>query len=120
MRVLVKISVLAAAALSLGGCFALHGTGSSADAYVGRSVAEYAAVHGSPAQTIKLSNHQSLFRWDTIEDAVGPAIDQGLTGETQRRPMPTLCSVRLTATTQSPNPELKDWTIQSADSDGGC
>jgi hypothetical protein len=119
MRVLVKISLLAAA-LSLGGCFALRGTGSSADAYIGRSVAEYAEAHGSPAQMIKLSDRQSVFRWDTIEDAVGPALDQGLTGENPRPPLPTLCSVRLTATTQSPNPELKDWTIQSADGDGGC
>jgi hypothetical protein len=118
MRALVKISVLAAAALLLGGCFALHGTGSSADAYIGRSVAEYAEAHGSPDQTIKLSDQQSVFRWDTIEDAVGTAIDRGLTGETQRPSMPTLCSVRLTATTQSRNPELKDWTVQSVD--GGC
>src|ERR1700733_6478744 len=107
-------------AASLCDCTGQHQTGSSPDSYVGRSVAEYAADHGNPALKIQLSDRQDVFRWDTIEQSIGPAIGQGLTMATPQPSVPALCSVRLTGTTQWPKPEVKDWTIRSADREGGC
>jgi hypothetical protein len=104
----------------LGGCIGQHQMGFSPDAYVGRSVAEYAADHGNPASKIVLSDRQSVFRWDTIGETIGPAIGEGLTTATFQSPVPALCSVRLTATTQSPTPDLTDWTIRSAEREGAC
>jgi hypothetical protein len=113
--------LLAVIAAFLGGCIGQQQPGSSADGYVGRSIAEYVADHGEPDSTIPLSDHRSLFRWDLAAHAMGPAIGTGLT--TSGPPASsvlTLCSVTLAATTQTPNPGLKDWIIQSSDRHGVC
>lgn len=107
---------LMALAVCVGGCAGQQQT----DAYIGRSVAEYAAVHGAPASAVMLSDRESMFRWDTIEDSLGQAIGSGVIVATAQPPVPALCTVRLTATTRSPNPELKDWTIQSTNRQGPC
>lgn len=92
--------------------FALH-------AYVGRSVAEFVADHGDPTSTVKLSDSESAFRWVITGQGVGAVIPMGgsfiVAPPTQR-----VCTVTLRATTQSSNPEFKDWIIRSWQWQGAC
>jgi hypothetical protein len=85
---------------------------SSLNAYMGHSVAEFVADHGDPASAVKLSDNESAFRWVITGQGIGAVVPKGgsliVAPPTQR-----VCTVTLKATTQSPNPELKDWIIQS-------
>jgi hypothetical protein len=92
--------------------------GTSLEAYVGRSVAAYAADHGSPDTSRRLADRQAVFEWVTSHD-VGPALGEGLLAGGAPSAQST-CTVTLTAGTQSPNPDLKDWIIQSVGRQGVC
>jgi hypothetical protein len=92
--------------------------GSAPDTYVGRSVAAYVTDHGYPNTTSQLTDREARFQWVT-QYKVGPAIGEGplIAGAP---PAEAACTVILSATTQSPNPELKDWIIQSVSRQGVC
>jgi hypothetical protein len=114
-----RILLLAAFAV-LGGCSGQQQRmESSLNAYVGRSVAEFVADNGDPTSTVKLSDNESAFRWVITGRGVGAVIPMGgsliVASPTQR-----VCTVSLRATTQSSNPELKDWIIQSWNWQGAC
>lgn len=89
------------------------------DAYVGRSVAEFVADHGDPTSSVKLSNTETAFRWVITGQGVGAVVPIGgsliVAPPTQR-----VCTVTVRATTQTPNPELKDWIIQGWNWQGAC
>lgn len=91
----------------------------SLNSYLGHSVAEFVADHGDPTSEVKLSDHESAFRRVITGRGVGAIIPMGgsliVAPPTQR-----ICTVVLRATTQSPNPELKDWMIQSWNWQGAC
>ena len=86
---------------------------------MGRSVAEFVADHGDPTSTVELSDHERAFRWVITGRGIGAVIPVGgslvVAPPTQR-----LCTVSLRASTQSPNPELKDWIIQNWNWQGAC
>jgi hypothetical protein len=92
---------------------------SSLNVYIGRSVAEFVADHGDPTSTVKLSDTEGAFRWVITGQGVGAVIPMGgslvVAAPTQR-----VCTVSLRARTQSPNPELKDWIIESWNWQGAC
>jgi hypothetical protein len=92
---------------------------SSLNAYMGHSVAEFVADHGDPTSAVKLSDNESAFRWVITGQGIGAVVPMGgsliVAPPTQR-----VCTVSLKATTQSPNPELKDWIIQSWNWQGAC
>jgi hypothetical protein len=93
--------------LSLMGCNRQQTRMESAlNAYIGRSVAEFAADHGDPTSVVKLSDTETAFRWV-------------ITGQGRRRSH-TTCTVSLRATAEAPNPELKDWIIQGWNWQGAC
>jgi hypothetical protein len=55
---------LAASLLFIAGCNTRQKRmGSSLNAYMSRSVADFAADHGDPTSTVKLSDNESAFRW---------------------------------------------------------
>jgi hypothetical protein len=87
--------------------------------YVGHSVADFVADHGYPTSTVKLSDTENAFRWVITGQGIGAVIPMGgslvVSPPTQR-----VCTVTLRATTRSPNPELKDWIIQSWSWQGVC
>jgi hypothetical protein len=111
---------LAASLLFIAGCNTQQKRmESSLNAYMGRSVADFVADHGDPASTVKLSDNESAFRWVITGQGVGAVIPMGgsliVAPPTQR-----VCTVSLRATTQSGNPELKDWIIQNWNWQGAC
>jgi hypothetical protein len=116
-----RLSLLAAAvSLGLAGCTGQN-DGSASDSYLGRSVADYVADHGSPDSQIPLTENRSLFRWDLASYAMGPAIGSGLTARAApSSPVQSICSVTLVATSQSTSRDLKDWTIQGSQRQGVC
>jgi hypothetical protein len=111
---------LLAALASLGACNTQQQRmETSLKAYLGRSVAEFVADHGDPTSAVKLSDHESAFRWVITGRGVGAIMPMGgsliVAPPTQR-----VCTVVLRATTESPTPELKDWIIQSWNWQGAC
>jgi hypothetical protein len=114
--------LLAASTAVLAGCAPQPQGGASTGSYVGRPVADYVADHGTPDSTIPLTDSKSLFRWDLGVQAMGPAIGTGVTsgGGAPPSSTPTVCSVTLSASTQSPKPQLKDWIVQGFERQGVC
>src|SRR5262249_4101208 len=99
-----SIRILAAAAALLAGCApqSQQDANPASSSYVGKSVAEYVADHGSPDSTIPLTESKSLYRWDLGVQGMGPAIGTGLTGGgAPPSPKLVVCSVTVTATAQS-------------------
>ena len=115
-----RILLFVASVVFLGGCNRQQQRmESSLNPYMGRSVAEFAADHGYPTSTVSLSDDESSFRWVITGQGVGAVIPVGgsliVAPPTQR-----VCTVSLRAKTQSPQPELKDWIIQSWNWQGAC
>jgi hypothetical protein len=89
------------------------------DAWVGRSIGEYADQRGLPTNTIDLGPGRSAFQWVTGEvkpSAISPTGGNTITVP----PSASSCLTSLVATTTKPNPSLADWTIESWTLNGNC
>jgi hypothetical protein len=91
----------------------------SLDAWVGRSIGEYADQRGLPSNTIDLGPGRAAFQWVTGE--VKPSAMPPTGGNTITIPQSaSSCLTSLIATTTKPNPSLADWTIESWSLNGNC
>jgi hypothetical protein len=89
------------------------------DAWVGRSIGEYADQRGLPTNTIDLGPGRSSFQWVTGEvkpSAMSPTGGNIVTVP----PSSSSCLTSLVATTTKPTPSLADWTIESWTLNGNC
>jgi hypothetical protein len=87
--------------------------------WIGSSVAEYAAEQGSPQEIIKISDTESSFRWVTTASSASAVIP--LNGSFVITPPRSIsCTVILRATTSTPLPELRDFTIRETRWFGQC
>ena len=89
------------------------------DAWVGRSIGEYADQRGLPTNTIELAPGRAAFQWITGE--VKPSAMSPTGGNTITvPPSASSCLTSLIATTTKPNPSLADWAIESWTLNGNC
>jgi hypothetical protein len=89
------------------------------DQYLGQSIAEFAAMRGDPTSTVKTGDNEAAFRWVITGQGVGGIVPIGssliVVPAGQR-----VCTVVLSASTKSRNPELKDWIITKWQWQGAC
>ncbi len=90
------------------------------DAYVGRTVADFAADHGDPTSTVVTGDQKAAFRWVITGPGVGAVVPVGsalmVMPSGQRQ-----CTVVLDATTTNTGqPALKDWIIENGRWNGAC
>jgi len=115
------IALALAVSVTLSGCVTAQQERmqSSLHAYVGQSIADFVALHGDPASSVKTGDNETAFRWVTSAPGVGGIVPIG--GSLIVVPAgPRVCTIVLTATTVKQAPELKDWTITKWQWQGAC
>ena len=91
------------------------------NAWMGRSVAEFALERGNPTEIIDLGPNRRGFRWVLTEAT--PSVAAMLPGTNMlvsRAPGTRSCTISLDASSQNPSVSLADWRIEHWGWNGAC
>ena len=88
-------------------------------AYIGTSVANFMAEHGSPTSSVELGPGLKAFRWVIAGRGAGGVVPVG-GALVVVPPRQLVCTVTLTATTSAKSPAYWNWIITGYSWQGSC